>query len=133
MVSPSLSRKLVRFAIVGVVVTGSFMALNWCFGHWMGPDLAYLASYPLAVALHFALNKLWTFGDRGGVKSRQVSEYAVMMVTAFLIQTAVFKLLIHYTATPSWLASGLASVAQMALSFLYMQRRIFNLANGRPG
>jgi putative flippase GtrA len=124
--------RVLRFGIVGALVTGVFMALNWLFAPHLGPDLGYLAAYPLAVGLHFCLNKWWTFGDRGAVKPRQVSEYLVMMAVAFLIQTAVFKALIHFTATPSWLASGIATVAQMVLAFLFMQRRVFAPAASRP-
>lgn len=122
--------RVLRFGMVGALVTGVFMALNWLFAPRLGPDLAYLAAYPLAVGLHFCLNKWWTFGDRGGVRTRQISEYLLMMVIAFAIQTAVFKALIHFTNTPSWLASGIATVAQMVMSFLFMQRRVF--AGGTP-
>lgn len=125
MVRYGLIFKLVRFGLVGVVVTLVFMGLNWWFAPKLGPDLAYLAAYPLAVALHFMLNKWWTFGQQGAVKGRQVSEYLGLMVVAFLIQTTVFKLLIHFTAMAPWLASGVATVAQMALAFLIMQRRVF--------
>lgn len=101
------------------------MGLNWLFAPKLGASLAYFAAYPLAVGLHFCLNKWWTFADKSGVKKRQVSEYLVLMVVAFVIQTAVFKALIYFTTIAPWLASGVATVAQMALSFIAMQRRIF--------
>lgn len=123
--------KLARFGVVGAAVTLAFMGLNWWFAPTLGADLAYLAAYPLAVGLHFCLNKWWTFAERGGVKKRQLSEYLGMMVVAFVIQTAVFKILIHFTAIAPWLASGVATVAQMALSFLVMQRRIFAPTNSQ--
>jgi putative flippase GtrA len=126
MFKQELIRRLLRFGVVGVVVTLTFMGLNWWFGRLgLGENLAYLAAYPLAVALHFCLNKWWTFGNQGAVRPRQVSEYLVMMLVAFLIQTAVFKLLTHFTPLAPWLASGVATVAQMALSFLVMHRRVF--------
>lgn len=125
MFKQELILRVLRFGLVGGGVTLVFMGLNWWFAPRLGPDLAYLAAYPLAVGLHFCLNKWWTFGDRGAVKTRQVSEYLVMMVIAFVIQTAVFKALIHFTTMAPWLASGVATVAQMALAFLFMQRRVF--------
>ncbi len=125
--------KLARFGVVGAVVTLAFMALNWWFAPTLGANLAYFAAYPLAVGLHFCLNKWWTFADKGGVKKRQVSEYLGMMAVAFVIQTAVFKILIYSTAIAPWLASGVATVAQMALSFLVMQRRIFAAARPQAG
>lgn len=118
--------RALRFGVVGGAVTIVFMGLNWWFAdRGFSADLAYLAAYPLAVALHFGLSKWWTFGDRGAVRTRQVSEYLVMMVVVFLIQTAVFKALTHFTSLAPWLASGVATVAQMVLAFLAMYRRVF--------
>lgn len=119
--------KLLRFGVVGGVVTLSFMGMNWAFAHWgrLGPDAAYLCAYPLAVGLHYALNKWWTFGHHAAVGRRQNSEYVIMMVTVFVLQTAIFKGLTGFFGVPGWLASGLATVLQVALSFLWMQRRIF--------
>ena len=119
-------RRVLRFGVVGVVVMLVFMALNWLFAPRLGVNLAYLAAYPLAVGLHFVLNRCWTFGDRREVRTRQVSEYLAMMLAAFLIQTAVFKLLIHFTPLVPWLAAGAATSAQVALSFVVMHKRVFN-------
>src|SRR4051812_30081085 len=104
MFKQELILRLLRFAVVGGAVAPGFMGLNWCFAPRFGPDLAYFAVYPVAVGLHFCLNKWWTFSDRGAVKPRQVSEYLVMTLTAFLIKTAVFKLLTHFTTMAPWLA-----------------------------
>ena len=125
MFKQELILRVLRFAIVGGGVTTVFMGLNWLFAPKLGAEGAYLAAYPLAVALHFCLNKWWTFEDQGTVKKKQAAQYLALMLVAFLIQTAVFKALLHYTSTASWLASGIATVAQMALSFLVMQRRVF--------
>lgn len=125
MFKQELILRVFRFAIVGGGVTTVFMGLNWWFAPKFGPTGAYLAAYPLAVVLHFCLNKWWTFGERSPVKKRQAAEYLGMMLVVFLIQTAVFKALIHYTTMVPWLASGVATVAQMALAFLVMQRRVF--------
>lgn len=125
MFKPELIRRVLRFATVGGLVTGVFMGLNWLLAPRLGADRAYFAAYPVAVGLHFCLNKWWTFGNQGAPRRRQISEYLVMTLVAFLIQTAVFKALMYFTPVPSWLASGMATVAQMALSFVVMHRRIF--------
>ncbi len=125
MLIPELRRKLLRFGLVGGTVTAVFMGLNALFGRWMEPDPAYLAAYPLAVGLHFILSKWWTFGDRSAVRPRQVTEYLVLMAVAFVIQTVVFKGLVYFTPIRPWIASGLATVLQMGISFLTMQRRVF--------
>lgn len=120
--------RLVRFGLVGGTVTSCFMALNWLLAPRLGTDAAFLAAYPPTVLFHFCLNKWWTFRDRSEVGRRQVSEYLLMTVVAFLIQAGGFKLLTHFTPIPSWLASGLSTVAQMVLAFAMMHLRVFATA-----
>ena len=118
-------RRVLRFGLVGSTVTLFFMGLNWLLAPRLGTDVAFFAAYPPTVALHFSLNKWWTFRDQSAMRSKQVSEYLIMTLIAFLIQSTVFKLLMHFTPMASWVASGLATVAQMALAFLIMQFRVF--------
>jgi putative flippase GtrA len=102
--------------------------LNWVLGLRFGKDASFILAYPPAVALHFWLNKRWTFGCQRTDTNRQVPEYLVMVLVTFLIQAAVFGILTRLTALPGWLAAGMANGAQMAITFLAMQYRIF-----RPG
>jgi putative flippase GtrA len=120
--------RLFRFGIVGVTVMVVFMGLNWVFGHWFGKDASFLLAYPPAVALHFWLNKTWTFGSSRTDSVRQVSEYLVMVLVTFAVQAAVFKGLTATTNLPGWAAAGISNVAQMALTFLAMQFRVFTAA-----
>jgi putative flippase GtrA len=122
---PELVRRLVRFAVVGLVVMGFFMGLNWLLGRWVGARVAFLLAYPPALALHYALNKWWTFGCTRTDTARQVSEYLGMVVVTFVVQYVFFWLAHERLGLPGWLAAGVANAAQMALSFLLMQRRVF--------
>jgi len=121
----ALIPKLTRYAVVGLLVLGVFTGLNWLIGQRLGKDASFLLAYPPALALHFWLNKKWTFGCERTDHARQASEYAVMVLVTFLIQAAVFKLLTAFTALPGWAAAAAASAAQMAVTFLAMQLRIF--------
>ena len=125
MFKPELVRRVIRFALVGGIVMLVFMGLNWLLAPRLGPDIAFFAAYVPAVTLHFCLNKWWTFGSNRTDAGKQVGEYLLMVFVTFLIQTAVFKLLLHFTPLPSWLAAGAANAAQMVITFLVMQRRIF--------
>jgi putative flippase GtrA len=125
MPSRTLRQKLLRFAAVGVVVAAVFMGLNWVLGPAVGKQAAFLLSYPPALAVHFCLNKWWTFSSREAVTGRQVGEYLAMVAVTFLLQWAVFTALSRWTRLPAWLEAGLANVAQTAISFLFMQARIF--------
>jgi putative flippase GtrA len=131
MFKPELVRRVVRFGIVGGVVMGVFTGLNWLLAPKLGQDPAFLVAYVPAVALHFCLNKWWTFGCTRQDAGRQAGEYFAMVLVTFLIQAAVFKLLTHFTELPSWVAAGVANVAQMAVTFVVMQRRIFSGQAGR--
>jgi putative flippase GtrA len=120
--------RLVRFGIVGVAVMLFFMGMNWLFGHWLGKDLSYLLAYPPAIGLHFLLNKTWTFESDRSDSARQLSEYLLMVLVTFAVQSAVFKWLTATTNLPGWAAAGGSSAAQMILTFLAMQFRVFRKA-----
>lgn len=122
--------KVARFGVVGGAVTAFFMGLNWLLAPRLGADVAFLAAYPPTVLLHFCLNKWWTFRDQSEVGRRQVSEYLLMTVAAFIIQAGGFKLLTTFTPMPSWLASGVSTVAQVVLAFVVMHLRVFASARG---
>lgn len=126
MLRPELVFKLLRFAAVGLAVMVFFMGLNWLFGRVVSEQAAFLCAYPPSVALHFCLNKWWTFDDRRAATKGQVGEYLGMVAVTFLIQLGVFTALRRWTSLPGWLAAGVANVAQMAVSFGLMQVRIFS-------
>ena len=133
MLKPELMWRVLRFGTVGATVTLTFMGLNWVLAPRLGSDGAFLAAYLPTVTLHFCLNKWWTFRDRSALSPRQLSEYLAMTLVAFVIQAGIFKLLMRFTPLPSWLASGAATVAQMALAFVVMQGRVFASSRGtRP-
>jgi len=119
-----------RFALVGGTVTATFMGLNKLLGPRFGKNGAFLAAYPPAVALHFCLNKWWTFGGHGGTSAQETSHYLGLMVVAFVLQWGVFQLLTRFTRMRPWLASGAATAAQMVIAFLVMRTWIF-AAGGR--
>lgn len=122
---PELVRRVLRFAIVGGTVMIFFMGLNWLLGRWVAPTAAFLLAYPPALALHYSLNKWWTFGCARTDTARQVSEYLMMVAITFVVQYAFFWLAHDRLGLAGWLAAGIANAAQMALTYVIMQRRIF--------
>jgi len=130
MFKQELVLQVARFALVGGTVTATFMGLNKLLGPRLGKNGAFLAAYPPAVALHFCLNKWWTFGGQGGTSAQETSHYLELMVVAFVLQWGVFQLLTRFTRMRPWLASGAATAAQMVIAFLVMRTWIF-AAGGR--
>jgi putative flippase GtrA len=125
MVNQDLFRRVVRFCVVGSTVMVFCVSLNWLFGHWMGKQAAFLLAYPPTLALHFSLNKRWTFGCERTDMARQIGEYLVMVVVTFVIQWTVFTALTAWTPIPGWLAAAAANAAQMLVTFVAMQRKVF--------
>jgi putative flippase GtrA len=117
--------RLLRFAAVGGTVMLAFMGLNAFFGRWFAPQPAFLMAYVPAVLLHFCVNKWWTFTDRTPVDARQVREYLVASLITFLIQWPIFTLAHVVVGMPGWLAAGVANAAQMVVSFVLLQWRVF--------
>ena len=122
---PELIARLARFVVVGATVMFFFMGLNWMFGLWMDATVSFLLAYPPALALHYSLSKWWTFGCDRADTVKQVSEYLVMVAVTFVVQLAIFKLAHDLLDLAGWLAAGVANAAQMVLTFLIMQRRVF--------
>lgn len=125
MINPILFKQLVRFAVVGGTVMVFFMALNWVLAPHLGTQGGFLAAYPPAVALHFALNKWWTFGSTRRDAGRQVAEYLAMVAVTFVIQWAVFSAMQAVTTLPSWFNAGVANAVQMGVTFGVMRWRVF--------
>ena len=121
----SSSGKLMRFALVGFLVMGVFMALNWALGRFMNEQAAFLSAYPAALILHFYLNKIWTFENHEKVNSKQLITYALTVLITFMIQWSVFTFCRIWTLWPAWIIAGFANISQMAISYLMMKLKVF--------
>lgn len=119
------SRRVLRFGIVGGAVMLCFMALNWLLGLVLSAQQAFFAAYLPALGLHFFLNKLWTFNDQRALSRQHLLDYLSSVVVTFFIQWPIFALGLHFFGWQAWLAAGLANVAQMTVSFLFLHWRVF--------
>lgn len=122
--------RVARFAAVGGIVTLFFMALNALFhsAFGLGAQVSFLIAYPPALALHFLLNKLWTFGDRSSTTHHQLGEYFFSVVVTFLIQWPSFLLFQKAIGLPGWIAAGGANLLQMSASYALLKWRVFSRA-----
>ena len=117
--------KLLRFGLVGGTVTLVQMGLTKVFTGWWGDQKGYLIAYPFALTVHFLLNKWWTFGSKRRDSAKQVSEYLVMAGVTFLIQWGIYSAVVKFTPITPAFASLIANAAQMAITYVAMDRRIF--------
>lgn len=118
---------------MGVAVLVFFMGLNALFARALGwgAQAAFFASYPPALALHFTLNKVWTFGDSRATSARHIGDYLFSVVATFLIQWPAFTALHGAFHLPGWLAAGGANAIQMAASYVLLKKRVFGVE--QPG
>jgi putative flippase GtrA len=122
------SGRITRFACVGLIVALFFAGLNALFGRvfGLGPQLSFFIAYPPALAVHFLLNKLWTFGDRSTTTHLQLGEYLFSVLVTFLIQWPSFLFFQRAMGLPGWVAAFGANLIQMSVSFALLRWRVFN-------
>lgn len=120
-------RAFLRYAIVGVTLNASIygvtLVLLWLkFAAWQ----ALMLVYPVAVALSFAMNRAWSFGDRNQ-SPRQFRNYVLVYVIVYPLAIA-FTWAQEHAGVPSWFASlitmGLAALAIFfALNFWVFEKK----------
>ncbi len=132
MLKQELFLKLLRFGIVGVIVMLIFMGLTQLFANWWGEQKGFWAAYPIALAVHYSLNRWWAFGSTRTDSRKQLLEYVVMVAVTALINWTVYTALLKWTTITPALAAGAANIAQMGISFLAMDRRVFTKAPTVP-
>ena len=105
------------------------MGLNAFFHNVLklGVYPAFVVAYPLALLVHYFLNKRWTFGSKQAATRNEVKEYVIMVAITAVIQLTAFAFFTaRWPGLPNWISAGFASATQMIFSFLLMQQRVFN-------
>lgn len=101
------------------------LALLWFFHRFMGDNPAFLAAYFPSIALHFFLNKVWTFSCERTDLHRQATQYALVVAINFLINWGLYNLaLITLTDSPV-LANIFALPPTMVIGYLLFSRHVF--------
>jgi len=117
--------KTLRFGLVGGLSAATFVGLTSVFAHWWGKQAGFLAAYPVALLVHFLLNKWWTFASHEPVSARQVRGYVLLALLNFAIQWLVYTVVVTVTRLPVSVATVLTIGSQMTVSFFGMERLIF--------
>lgn len=113
---------------MGLTVAVFFAGLNALFSRafGFGPQVCFLLAYPPALALHFLLNKLWTFSDRTSTTHHQLGEYFFSVIVTFLVQWPAFLLLQKGLGLRGWVSAFGANLLQMSVSFALLRWRVFH-------
>ncbi len=104
------------------------LALLWFFHRFLGDNLAFLAAYFPSIALHFFLNKVWTFGCERRDLHRQTAQYGLVVAINFAINWSLYNLALLTVTNSPVLANILALPPTMVIGYLLFSRHVFKKA-----
>lgn len=118
-------RRLIRFAIVGVVNTAidfSIFAVLYYLLHW--PLLAaHAAGFMLAVVNSYVCNKTWTFGDRRPSRMEDGVKFLLVAICGLVTGSAVIALAAQFM--PALAAKACAVAATFVVNYWASARYVF--------
>ncbi len=91
----------------------------------LGDNLAFLVAYFPSIALHFFLNKAWTFGCERRDLHRQTAQYALVVAVNFAINWSLYNSALHFVTDSPVLANILALPPTMVIGYLLFSRHVF--------
>ena len=124
--------QLAKFLVVGVLNTaiglGVIFAAKALLG-W-GDLVANAAGYAVGLIASFALNRTWTFRDRGRI-SPALLRFLAAFALAYLVNLATVFALRDLAAVDSYVAQAVGVVPYTAVFFI--ASRVFVFLDRRPG
>lgn len=110
--------QLVRYGLVGGVNTALTFSTFWLLRSLgAGLDVSNLVSYVAGMACSFVLNKLWTFGAKGGRYGRELLLFAIGAGLCWAVQWCAFRAAL--LAVPELLAQATGMVVYTLLNFIF--------------
>ena len=120
-------QQVARFCFAGVLVLGVDFTLIWLFKQMMPQLLAVSLAYPIAVAVHFYLNKRWVFGNQAPTSAGQIIRYAAAVCICWAATVLVVGSALRWLTGNVFLAKLIAIPPTTGLSFVLMRRFVFRL------
>jgi len=110
--------QFVKFNLVGLANTAldfvMFSLLSWLGFYYI---LAQCLSYSIGVLNSFALNKYWTFAQRGGLQPSQAARFTLLNVITLLISLFLLSIFKDQLLLTTIYAKILTTVATMLINF----------------
>ena len=127
-----LASHFTKFALVGSSGVGVNMAMFWLLAGLLHVQylLAGLFAIEVALCSNYALNNLWTFGDRrsGRAVGTTFVRYHLVSIGGMLISLAVLRLLVETAGLipmfSNLIGIGVATAWNFALNFVWTWRRV---------
>ncbi|MFD3549407.1 GtrA family protein [Streptomyces sp. NPDC058655] len=112
--------QVLRFALVGVVNTGTFFALYLLMHAWMPYFAAYTAAFVLAMVGSFFMNTYFTYRTRPTWKKFLL--FPLTNVTNYVVQSAGLYALVSWAGLDTRIAPLVAALAAIPFTFLLSRR-----------
>jgi putative flippase GtrA len=121
-------RQALRFAVVGsaatavhyVIALGLVSAIGW------SPRWANLGGFLVAFAVSFVGQWKWTFSAAKAPAQRALPAYFLVAISSFLLNAALFELLLRYTPLPYYVSLAMVLGAVAVLTFVVSRRWAFS-------
>ncbi len=95
------------------------------FSRWYDDGTAFVASYALAVAVHYSLNRFWALRSSRQDYRRQTGEYCATVVGSFLVNFCLFQLAVRVFRVPTVWAALVTNPPTTVVVFLILNFRVF--------
>lgn len=121
-----LTQQLLRYTVAGLINTlvGYGIILLLYLGLGLGLGFSNLIGYGVGLMLSFAINRTWTFNDRGSIR-RSIILFGALVLVAFTLNLGItFALLRAGIIFPAAQALGIFTYS--ALVFIGSKYVIFN-------
>jgi putative flippase GtrA len=131
-----LHAQLTRFAIVGTIVAAGYFAVTTALVVLAGAptQLAVIAGYVCAVAVHFTANRKFVFASSSGYAlhvTAQGSRYLIVSLSSYAC-TAILVALAHRADLPELLVALGIPVLFAAITFVTLRGWVFRAHAAKP-
>jgi putative flippase GtrA len=119
--------RIVRFLLVGGLTFVVYYALLYILhtGAGMRYPLAIAISYSLAVALHFLINRRFTFAVRLGRTSQQLRRYGLTALINYCMQILIVRALFETIGFGFYWTATIAVATTTVTGFMLMDKWVF--------
>lgn len=121
--------QFLRFSAVGAINTAVGLLCIWGAMYFagLGAVAANLVGYAIGLVVSFALNRAWTFADRGSVAA-SLPRWIALAAVAYLVNLAIVVAAHRLAGIDPYLAQPLGIVAYTLLMFAGSRAFVFREA-----
>lgn len=117
--------RFVRFLTVGGCTAVVDFGVLGLLREWIPPTAAFSGAYVAGAAIHFLLNKHWTFRCGRADLAKQLAEYLVVIGITYLVQLAGFRGGLALFSHNVYLAKAMAMPLGTIVGYFLLKMHVF--------